>query len=464
MPGMVEETIGDQYTWNEIKFRNRHFWGEGQDQPTVSGPTAEVVSYTYPTHAWAGHWYPWFSLSDDMFDLRGRSFTIQTKFAPTDEEDFMAPSFLILWGGPSVEDMSNFECYAMEIQMSLQVGGAIEVAVYTGKLEYSGSVTGFMVYDGPSIEIGVDVECTFNNFDYNTIKIDVDENGVSSIYINDTLITTKADTEGFMTEAGRIGASGHTWYSSSPEMVMDFKEPEVSISLPPDDDDLPTSGPLEAQNEVINYFGSCGAVGRFGGIYGTEYRDGVFDDGNSETGMTASATSTTLTIATNTFKTDDNGLENLFVYIINGTGAGQVRRITSNTNNTLTVSPAWTTTPDSTSGYAIGAVQWRWQSKSFASRLHGSIRMISLRLNAETEPDAARSPLNLLMFESGLTSDELPDTETTSMEIAAADFNNQFFRFPSAQRNKRVKFELNSLLLDQRSAINGMTVELEEYE
>jgi len=68
------------------------------------------------------------------------------------------------------------------------------------------------------------------------------------------------------------------------------------------------------------------------------------------------------------------------------------------------------------------------------------------------------------MFESGLTSDELPDTETADMEIAAADFDKQFFRFPSAQRNKRVKFELNSLLLDQRSVINGMTVELEEYE
>src|SRR3989441_601281 len=36
-----------------------------------------------------------------------------------------------------------------------------------------------------------------------------------------------------------------------------------------------------------------------------------------------------------------------------GTGAGQMRAVSSNTKNTLTVSPAWTTTPDGTSKYVI---------------------------------------------------------------------------------------------------------------
>src|SRR5438445_74978 len=36
-----------------------------------------------------------------------------------------------------------------------------------------------------------------------------------------------------------------------------------------------------------------------------------------------------------------------------GTGAGQTRTVSSNTKNTLTVSPAWTTTPDGTSKYVI---------------------------------------------------------------------------------------------------------------
>jgi hypothetical protein len=41
------------------------------------------------------------------------------------------------------------------------------------------------------------------------------------------------------------------------------------------------------------------------------------------------------------------------VRITGGTGSGQVRRITTNTANQLTVSPAWTTTPDATSTYHI---------------------------------------------------------------------------------------------------------------
>src|SRR2546430_1966546 len=41
------------------------------------------------------------------------------------------------------------------------------------------------------------------------------------------------------------------------------------------------------------------------------------------------------------------------VAITAGTGVGQTRTVSSNTTNTLTVSPAWTTTPDGTSQYDI---------------------------------------------------------------------------------------------------------------
>lgn len=47
------------------------------------------------------------------------------------------------------------------------------------------------------------------------------------------------------------------------------------------------------------------------------------------------------------------------VYIYEGTGAGQIRTISSNTATELTVSSAWTTNPDATSIYAIsGVVVW----------------------------------------------------------------------------------------------------------
>ncbi len=48
-----------------------------------------------------------------------------------------------------------------------------------------------------------------------------------------------------------------------------------------------------------------------------------------------------------------NEFAGLHVTITGGTGAGQTRRVISNTTNTLTVSPAWSTTPDTTSDFEV---------------------------------------------------------------------------------------------------------------
>jgi hypothetical protein len=73
-------------------------------------------------------------------------------------------------------------------------------------------------------------------------------------------------------------------------------------------------------------------------------RSGVLLSGSASAG-----TATTITIAGAPVA---NALANLQVRITAGTGAGQVRVITSNAGNVLTV-PAWTTNPDATSQYAI---------------------------------------------------------------------------------------------------------------
>src|SRR5437879_4342562 len=71
----------------------------------------------------------------------------------------------------------------------------------------------------------------------------------------------------------------------------------------------------------------------------------------NESGTASGGTSTTLVDASKKWST------NLWAgrpdSITAGTGAGQTRTLTSNTLTTLTVSPAWTTTPDGTSKYAI---------------------------------------------------------------------------------------------------------------
>ena len=68
------------------------------------------------------------------------------------------------------------------------------------------------------------------------------------------------------------------------------------------------------------------------------------------TGTATSATATTLVNSAKNWTT--NQWSNYQVRIVSGTGAGQVRSITSNTATTLTV-PTWTTTPDATSVYSI---------------------------------------------------------------------------------------------------------------
>ncbi|HPB33100.1 MAG TPA: hypothetical protein PLB62_16745, partial [Candidatus Sumerlaeota bacterium] len=116
MPGETVEIIGDQYSWNNIKFRNRHPWGPDLDMPTVSGPTAGVLSHDTPEYSATYYsWYSWFNLSDDLFDLRGRDFTMNTRFV-YDGTEWGGVTFSVFWGGLPVSDMlSDFKCYEFQI-------------------------------------------------------------------------------------------------------------------------------------------------------------------------------------------------------------------------------------------------------------------------------------------------------------------------------------------------------------
>lgn len=67
--------------------------------------------------------------------------------------------------------------------------------------------------------------------------------------------------------------------------------------------------------------------------------------------LATSATSTTIVDSTKSWLT--NMWSNYQVRIISGTGIGQIRTISSNTGTTLTISSAWTVTPDNTSTFVI---------------------------------------------------------------------------------------------------------------
>ncbi len=73
-------------------------------------------------------------------------------------------------------------------------------------------------------------------------------------------------------------------------------------------------------------------------------------------GTASDATSTTLSDSTQSWTID--AYADAPIAIVAGTGKGQRRRIVSNTETQLNLESAWTTTPDSTSVYLIGAIEW----------------------------------------------------------------------------------------------------------
>jgi hypothetical protein len=102
------------------------------------------------------------------------------------------------------------------------------------------------------------------------------------------------------------------------------------------------TGTVTTLNQV-NLPASWGTDGR---MVSTPSNVGVFVSGTANAG-----TSSTLVHTSKTWTL--NQWSNYQVRIVSGTGAGQIRTISGNTANTLTVSVAWTVTPDSTSVYAI---------------------------------------------------------------------------------------------------------------
>ena len=95
---------------------------------------------------------------------------------------------------------------------------------------------------------------------------------------------------------------------------------------------------------VTNLPSAWGTTGR---LVSTESLAGTFETGTS----TGSNTTTTLNNTGKSWLV--NAYTNYQVRITGGTGIGQIRTIASNTATALTVSVAWTVTPDATSVYAV---------------------------------------------------------------------------------------------------------------
>lgn len=96
--------------------------------------------------------------------------------------------------------------------------------------------------------------------------------------------------------------------------------------------------------------------------WGTWTNDGVAISTTTHGTVTA-ATSTTLTDSTATFDTTGSGLIERYCFAIANDGIDmQRRRITANTATELTVVSAWTLTPNTTYTYAVGGIDFQWDT------------------------------------------------------------------------------------------------------
>lgn len=137
------------------------------------------------------------------------------------------------------------------------------------------------------------------------------------------------------------------------KIIVDGKEYTVGWTW----DDIPATCSAiikDANGKPEVWFGdNWGFVKKFSD---TVFNDGVGSGADTRRGTVTSATTSTLVDSGATFYTTGSGLQGVFAHIISGTGVGQIRRISSNNATTLNITPNWTTTPDTTSVYAIGGI------------------------------------------------------------------------------------------------------------
>lgn len=132
------------------------------------------------------------------------------------------------------------------------------------------------------------------------------------------------------------------------------------------------------------------------------------NDGDGFDGGTATdGDASTITCGTKAWPT--NGWANYEIRILSGTGAGQIRTVASNTATVITVSAAWTTTPDATSVFGLSG-----NSDYFYLLGNNSVTMYRYSISGNAWVTLAPTAARAGAFAAGGTADWIDSITDTS--------------------------------------------------
>ena len=197
-----------------------------------------------------------------------------------------------------------------------------------------------------------------------------------------------------------------------------------------------------------------------GDEYGYLYKSGQgTNDGanlltSGERTGTAEATSGNSTLVETTHWSVVDECKGLWVNIRSGTGKGQRRLIASNTKDALTVTEVWTTNPDETSVYAIGAIRFLRRFGWYT--LADPLRTWTLAIHQKPQAEGTK-PMSVTAYKQYDT-----DTEqfTESIDLTKAidsvklSIKGATMSFDIVQDNVDVEFKIYALILTMNQIIN----------
>ena len=169
----------------------------------------------------------------------------------------------------------------------------------------------------------------------------------------------------------------------------------------------------------------------------------------TDTGIISGGNST-ITDDAQTWTADE--CKGLWVNIISGTGYGQRRKIDSNTQYTLTVTETWTTNPDSTSVYSIGAIRFLRRFGWFT--LGDPLRTWKLAIHMEPQSSGTMSLKAYKQYTT--TTEEFTESIdlTKSIDSVKLTIKGATMAFDIVSDNVDIEFKIYALIMTMAQIAN----------